>query len=126
MTSSGLAYSDIYEPDEFGSAGGGGQNNGGRGGGRIWINVTNTFDIDGLVSANGAKGSTVDGYVGGGGSGGSIWIYTDVIKGYGSIESNGGDGSYYYYRNPHSGAVTERGAGGGSGGRIALYFSVSV
>ena len=48
----------------------------------------------------------------GGGSGGSIWIYTNVVKGYGRLTANGGDG-YTHATNPGS---------GGGGGRIALYF----
>ena len=38
VRSTGKPYSDLYEPEEFGSAGGG--SSGGAGGGRIWFNVT--------------------------------------------------------------------------------------
>jgi hypothetical protein len=38
----------------FGSAGGGPK--GGAGGGRIWLNVTNTIMIDGLMTASGDNG----------------------------------------------------------------------
>ena len=109
----GLPYDNIYEPTEFGSAGGGSL--GGRGGGRIWLNVTDTFHVDGVVSVNGDSGST-DGsshVVSGGGSGGSIWIHCQTIVGYGQIQAKGGKGSSYN---------TLRVAGGGAGGRIALYF----
>lgn len=109
----GLPYSDLYEPDEFGSAGGG--PSGGRGGGRIWFNVTGTTHIDGLVSANGEAGTSGDELVSGGGSGGSIWMHCNRITGYGLIHAQGGDGS----RNGNSSA------GGGAGGRIALYFQVN-
>ena len=120
VSNSGAPYGSLYTPNEFGSAGGGHTSIAGRGGGRIWVNVTNTLHIDGLVSSNGGDGSKSSDYIAGGGSGGSIWIYTNVIKGYGNVEANGGDGSYYSY---HS---TQRGGGGGSGGRIALYFQVGT
>ena len=54
---SGLANSDVFLPDEFGSAGGG--PGGGAGGGRIWFKVANTLHLDGMVSANGQDGKTV-------------------------------------------------------------------
>ena len=75
----GLAYDDIYEPDEFGSSGGGSL--GGRGGGRIWINVTNTLHIDGTISSDGDDATISGGTTGAGGSGGSIWIWTNVSNG---------------------------------------------
>lgn len=59
-TTGGLPYGDLYEPKEFGSAGGGQYGTtllGGRGGGKIWVNVTNTLDIDGLISSNGGAGT---------------------------------------------------------------------
>lgn len=83
-TDSGLAYSDVYEPDEFGSGGGGYSGStyyGGNGGGRIWVNVTDTLDVDGLISSHGGAATSSGSYVGGGGSAGSVWIYTYVIKG---------------------------------------------
>ena len=115
----GTAYGDIYEPTAFGSAGGG--SGGGRGGGRIWLNVTDTVYIDGVLSANGADGETVLGINSGGGSGGSIWIHCYRISGYGLVQSTGGKGS--------SGEtsvrkfISDASGGGGAGGRIAMYFS---
>ncbi|WAR26294.1 hypothetical protein MAR_011998 [Mya arenaria] len=103
-TIGGSPYGDLYEPTMFGSAGGG--DGGGRGGGRIWLNVTDTLHIDGSVTANGDEGKTVFGNLAGGGSGGSIWIHTDTITGFGLIQTGGGQGS----------------SGGGGGGRFAMYF----
>ena len=114
----GLAYDDIYEPDEFGSSGGG--TYGGRGGGRIWINVTNTLHIDGIVSADGGDAGINGGHSGGGGAGGSIWIHTNVLAGYGTIQTLGGDGSGYVSGNDI------RTGGGGGGGRIALYMQENI
>ncbi|XP_038052472.1 uncharacterized protein LOC119725183 [Patiria miniata] len=105
IAKTGQPYSDLYEPEEFGSVGGG--TSGGSGGGRIWFNVTDTILIDGLVSANGIGGGTNTPY-NGGGSGGSIWMHCEKIKGYGTIATNGGSGSSR--------------SGGGAGGRVALYF----
>ena len=110
----GFAYGDTYEPYVFGSSGGPGLNNkpGGTGGGIIWMNVTGTFHIDGLVTSH---GGFADGNGGGGGSGGSVLIITHTIKGYGQITADGGRGSSNY-RSP---------GGGGGGGRVAFYFQVN-
>ena len=111
VTHSGAPYGDLYEPTQFGSSGGGTQ--GGRGGGRIWLNVTDTIQIDGELTANAGNGVTVGAYAGGGGSGGSIWLHCNTITGFGSIQTVGGNGSYY---------SSHYAGGGGAGGRIAMYF----
>ena len=107
----GPAYNDLYEPDKMGSSGGPGTDGkaGGSGGGRLWFNITDTIDIDGIVSANGVAGM---GSNSGGGSGGSIWMHCNTIKGYGKIVAHGGDGVGAY------------GSGGG-GGRIGVYFQTN-
>ena len=119
MSRAGGAYSDLYMPEEFGSAGGGGR--GGSGGGRLWLNVTNTLHIDGVISTNGEDGanSYTSGnaiLMSGGGSGGSLWIHCNVINGYGQLLANGGQGSSMN---------SSVGGGGGAGGRIALYFQAN-
>ena len=68
------------------------------------MNVTNLLEIDGALSADGADAQPQ----GGGGSGGSVWVFCYIIKGYGKITANGGS-------SPEDG-------GGGAGGRIAVYF----
>jgi len=68
------------------------------------------LEIDGVIAVNGGEAVSQ----GGGGSGGSIWIVCDILKGYGKITANGGDSpsdSKYGYHG-----------GGGAGGRIAVYF----
>ena len=54
------------------------------------MSVTGTLQIDGSISSNGASGQQDRS---GGGSGGSIWIDTKLIKGYGTVQANGGDGN---------------------------------
>lgn len=100
----GQAYGDLYEPVRFGSSGGG--NKAGAGGGIIWFNITNIIHIDGEVTANGYGGKDANS---GGGSGGSIWMHSYIIKGRGNISVHGGSGGIN--------------SGGGSGGRIAVYFT---
>jgi hypothetical protein len=95
----GFSYGNIYEPDLVGSSGG----SGGKGGGVIWMNVTHTIMIDGEVNSRGADGTA-------GGSGGSIWMYCELIKGYGKITAHGGH-------------ATHNSGGGGAGGRVAVYFN---
>ena len=80
------------------------------------MNATNTLLLDGRLSANGENGRVDNNVIGGGGSGGSIWIHAHWIKGFGKILAQGGHGAHV---NPlHS-------AGGGSGGRVALHFKVN-
>ena len=76
----GAAIGDLYEPDLFGCKGGG---NGGLGGGKMKLVVNGTMKIDGTVSCIGQTGSTA---YSGGGSGGSIWIVTNLMRGYGQIQ----------------------------------------
>ena len=54
------------------------------------MSVTGTLHVDGTISCNGASGQQDRS---GGGSGGSIWIDTNLIKGYGTVRANGGDGN---------------------------------
>lgn len=92
-------YGSIYQTLLPGSNGG----NGGKGAGYISIQA-DVFTLNGNLRANGGSSDT-----GGGGSGGSIYVNTlSLFRGFGLIESNGGD-------------TTNSAAGGGSGGRIAVY-----
>lgn len=77
----------MYEPSHFGCRGGG--DGGGLGGGIVNITVLNNLKIDGLISADGENARKLHA---GGGSGGSIWITTNVIQGYGDVTVNGGHG----------------------------------
>ena len=72
----------MYLTGSSGGKGGSGQL-GGRGGGIFFLNISDTLDIEGTLSANG------DNYVAsyaGGGSGGSILIRTKMFEGSGTIQ----------------------------------------
>jgi hypothetical protein len=68
--------------------------------------VSGTLTNNGTVSANGGSISGNFGSQAGGGSGGSIYVTTNMLSGSGSFTANGGSG----------------GEAGGGGGRIALGF----
>ena len=76
----GAAYGNLYEPKLFGCRGGG---SGGFGGGRLKIWANHTMQVDGVISCNGESGSNAHS---GGGSGGSVWIEANLIRGYGKIQ----------------------------------------
>ncbi len=95
---------NIHQPTALGSGGGGGAGSttpavggaGGDGGGAIKLTISETFNNDGAVTANGEHGSTPTSSSnaggGGGGSGGSIWISAGSITGSGTIGAIGGSG----------------------------------
>ena len=71
----GAPHGHLFEPSERGCHGGGGDK-GGRGGGIVWLTVYVRLQVDGQVSSNGAPGTAT----GGGGSGGSVLIRTELIQ----------------------------------------------
>jgi hypothetical protein len=108
--SGGPTYGLITAPVDAGSGGGTGyMSNGGRGGGAIRLDVSGKLQLDGLLTANGL-GSPGDYKMGGGGSGGGLFLTVGTLSGNGVIQANGGSGG-------------AQGAGGG--GRIALYFNTN-
>lgn len=112
-TRTGQPYGDLYEPKEYGSCGGGNALSG-SGGGILWMNITDSLFLDGEISTGAHDGEgSVNHLVapGGGGSGGSQWLFANRIKGTGRFTAIGGKGG--------------GSGGGGSGGRIALYFKVN-
>jgi hypothetical protein len=78
-------------------------NKGGSGGGYLKLVAAGQVIVDGLISMQGADGTSTAG----GGSGGGILIQCGSLTGNGTIRANGGSA-------PSNG-------GGGGGGRIALY-----
>lgn len=105
----GLSYCSQYSPQTIGSGGSGGNASiGGNGGGLVMLQILNTFNLNGILSADGTDGFGV--YGGGGGSGGGIWIRTNNLSGTtGGINANGGDSLGH--------------GGGGGGGCIFTYYS---
>ncbi|MCQ3829662.1 hypothetical protein HXX02_09405, partial [Microbulbifer elongatus] len=99
-------FGSIENPTNFGVGGYGVDESasGTRGGGAIKLVASNRFEVYGDILSNGSQG-----YLKGGGSGGSIWIEARELVGSNStlISAEGGDG--------HSSAT-------GGGGRIAVYF----
>jgi hypothetical protein len=105
----GNTYDDFRNPAELGS-GGNHSNFGGLGGGLLRIAVTGPLVLDGTISANGEDGlARAPTDLAGGGSGGSIRIDAEVLRGNGSIEALGGDN----LRD-----------GGGGGGRVAIVVGL--
>lgn len=47
------------------------------------VTVNTTMKVDGVISCNGGSGSSA---YSGGGSGGSIWIEANLIRGYGKMQ----------------------------------------
>ena len=77
----GDTYGDIYAPREFGSGGGSASTSTGVGGGRLHF-VVHTMIVDGSVEANGQAGNSNIG----GGSGGSIYIQSEKVEGFGYVD----------------------------------------
>ncbi|MCK5059910.1 MAG: alpha/beta hydrolase, partial [Candidatus Pacebacteria bacterium] len=93
-------YGSATHPTDLGS----GSPYAGRGGGAIWLQVSETLTNEGVVSANGERSS----------SGGSIYLVSGSLAGSGVFEAKGGGYSWssIYY-------------GLGGGGRIAVYYGAS-
>ncbi|MFN9994030.1 MAG: GC-type dockerin domain-anchored protein, partial [Phycisphaerales bacterium] len=101
------AYGSSTSPLELGSgAGVDCGNSGGSGGGALLLNVDGTLQVDGEISANGGTRGAACGSSGS--SGGSLWINAGAVTGSGVITANGAPGN-------------RSDAGGGGGGRIAIY-----
>jgi len=94
------AYGSADKPIDFGSG-----TEGRRGGGAIRLDISGTLHNDGFVSALGSYDRT---------SGGSIYVTVGNLSGSGAFRADGFRGSW-----PNGSA------GGGAGGRIALYFNNS-
>ncbi len=98
-------YGDYRQPVDYGT-GGTGTYSGYRGGGRVRL-VANELVLNGQINSNGTSTSYT-----GGGSGGSIWLDVGTLSGTGTIQTNGGAVGY----------ANSGGAGGGGGGRVAVYY----
>jgi hypothetical protein len=98
-------YGEAAYPAELGSGGGARDPRAGAGGGRVRIE-TPQAEIDGAILALGGRGEADDV---GCGSGGSILLNVETLSGTGRIAADGGSSHLW--------------AGGGGGGRVAVYHS---
>jgi hypothetical protein len=102
ISDAGPGYGSAIEPITLGSASSthSSDTSGGAGGSAIKI-IAESFELNGLLNANGNPGPA-------GGAGGSIWLQVGSLSGAGEIRANGG-----------SAEISDN--GGGAGGRVALY-----
>lgn len=91
-------YGSVFVPVNLGSGGGG------RGGGAIWLDVSGTATINGVIDASGDGG-----YRRSGGSGGSVYLRASHLSGDGIIKASGGP--------------SDSNTGSGGGGRVAVVLT---
>jgi hypothetical protein len=103
----GAGYDAATNPGVLGSGGGMGSSVGGTGGGVVALYVGGALQVDGLLFADGLRGTNAHS---GGGAGGSILVSAQTFSGTGTLSAKGGSGDL-----PDG--------GGGGGGRIGIYFS---
>ena len=87
-------YGNVRQPMTYGSNGQGATSSTKRGGGQIKLDVSNTITIDGEIDVSGQDTA----------SGGSIYVVSPKLYGFGTLRADGG-------------------AGGGGGGRISVSAS---
>jgi hypothetical protein len=117
----GGTYGSSNAPADPGSGGGlYGGSAGGMGGGLVWLNVKKTLTVDGDIRARGNISPWVPYAVdiGGGGSGGGIYIRCKRLAG-GATGRILADGGVSHYEQDWSGA-------GGGGGRIAVWREIDT
>ena len=73
----GTPYGNLYEPTDFGCRGGGASGPG-LGGGILKMKVLSKLRVDGIITCSGSSGTST---ASGGGSGGSLWIETNLMQG---------------------------------------------
>lgn len=112
----GTGYGLMQAPVYMGSAGGKNtyrNRDGGNGGGIVFIDLTGTASIEGVIRSNGGNSPDSYTYNGGAGAGGSIYLSASAVTGTNDssyMEVNGGTNNNNSYRG-----------GGGGGGRIAIH-----
>ncbi len=119
----GLGYGLATAPMYLGSAGGDAsatentdRASGGSGGGIVRLDIAATLINDGSIfSAGSMRWGYIPDAIGGGGSGGSIWIEANSLQGNGRLEARGGDS--YLIRTFDDPFVYR---GSGAGGRISI------
>jgi hypothetical protein len=113
----GFTYDSVLNPTALGSSGGSSLSYGnGIGGGAIKLSASGTITVNGTISANAVQTNASGNLVRAGGSGGSIWIVSNILTGTGIISADGS------LSNAGSGF---NGGGGGGGGRISIYADIN-
>lgn len=111
QTLGGAAYGSAITPTDLGSGGGNNPpcetSTANAGGGTIVLHVNGFLQLNGRITANGAAELLPRL---GGGSGGSIYVTTNILTGTGFFSANGADGGNEF-------------AGGGGGGRISVSYA---
>ena len=95
---------------------------GGAGGGGIQLSAA-TIVINGKLSANGNTAFAAGGAGPGGGSGGSIEIFSAALSGAGTVSVKGGDGAH---GNGIPGTEPANNGGGASGGVVLLHLPMAA
>ncbi|MBY0112945.1 MAG: hypothetical protein K2Y21_08995 [Phycisphaerales bacterium] len=122
----GATYGSATAPTTFGSGGGAACGGGGSGGGAVRIQTPGRVIIDGKINANGMAPPT-DGYPGGGGAGGSVWIQAGLLGGRGFVNAAGGNVSYDQFDTfIGPSGPGQRASGAGGGGRVRLEACISM
>lgn len=112
-------YGSSTNPAFLGASGAGDTASAGAGGGRMTLTIGDTLDINGSITANGTDANGgVGGFGSGGGAGGAIYIDAASITGSGDIQALGGTGGDV--------ANVNQQGGGGSGGRVAVYYETDT
>ncbi|MCD6459956.1 hypothetical protein J7L67_04735 [bacterium] len=112
----GTGYGLMQIPTYMGSAGGRNSSyskEGGKGGGIVFLDISGTATINGVIRSNGQNSPDNYAYNGGAGSGGSICISALTIAGTNAV-------SYFEVSGGSNNGSSNRGGGGG-GGRIAVH-----
>lgn len=110
----GIAYGSLIEPTDLGSGSGISSGYGSNaGGGAVKLIVSGTLKNNGSIIADGSINT-----YGAGGSGGSIWINTNILAGTNEGASISAIGP--------STTWGVGGSGGGGGGRVAIYYTTNT
>ena len=123
LAAKGGGFDPGFDPRfAFYTGSGGGGANGTRGGGRIRLDITRKFTLDGRISASAEDALCESGAPtgGGGGSGGTVMISAQAFFGFGTIDVSGGFIDGLCYGDDAERGRFDRYPGGGGAGRIYL------
>ena len=123
LTAKGGAFDSGFDPRfAFYTGSGGGGPNGTRGGGRIRLDITRKFVLEGRIRASAEDASCEPGAPtgGGGGSGGTVMISAQMFVGFGTIDVSGGYVDAPCFEDDAELGPLARYPAGGGGGRIYL------